>query len=43
MLLKELMSHKENWIIVSQSSEELNNSILPLKLPSFHILDAVSA
>jgi len=41
MLLKELMSREDNWIMVSQWDEKLSNGTLPLKPPSFHILDAV--
>jgi UDP-3-O-[3-hydroxymyristoyl] N-acetylglucosamine deacetylase len=43
MLLRELMAHQENWIIVGQASDELADCALPLKLPSFSILDAVNA
>jgi len=43
MLLRELMAHQENWIIVGQASDELVDCALPLKLPSFSILDAVNA
>jgi UDP-3-O-[3-hydroxymyristoyl] N-acetylglucosamine deacetylase len=43
MLLRELMAHQENWIIVSQAGDEVIDCALPLKLPSFSILDAVNA
>jgi UDP-3-O-[3-hydroxymyristoyl] N-acetylglucosamine deacetylase len=41
MLLKELMLRKENWKIVDHEDEESLNGVMPFKIPSFRVLDAV--
>ncbi len=41
MLLKELMLRTENWKVVYHDDEDSLNSVMPLRIPSFKVLDAV--
>lgn len=41
MLLRELMLREENWKIVDHEDENSLSGVMPLKIPSFRVLDAV--